>query len=148
MNWKEFEQNIKVRLITSFFNRAVTSAVMPFMALFFAQEINKVWAGLFLILTVMLSFFSNLIGGYISDRFQRKKILLLTSFSSTLMFLFMTLSLYPTDKMIWLFAIAYVGFIITSSLGRPSMQAIIIDSTTPENRKAVYTIDYWLMNLS
>ncbi|MGW8753692.1 MDR family MFS transporter [Bacillus wiedmannii] len=148
MNWKEFEQNIKVRLITSFFNRAVTSAVMPFMALFFAQEINKVWAGLFLILTVILSFFSNLIGGYISDRFQRKKILLLTSFSSTLMFLFMTLSLYPTDKMIWLFAIAYVGFIITSSLERPSMQAIIIDSTTPENRKAVYTIDYWLMNLS
>ncbi|WP_025147474.1 MFS transporter [Bacillus sp. H1a] len=148
MNWKDFEQNIKVRLITSFFNRAVTSAVMPFMALFFAQEINKVWAGLFLILTVILSFFSNLIGGYISDRFQRKKILLLTSFSSTLMFLFMTLSLFPTDKMIWLFAIAYVGFIISSSLGRPSMQAIIIDSTTPENRKAVYTIDYWLMNLS
>ncbi|MED1556860.1 MFS transporter [Bacillus paramycoides] len=148
MNWKDFEQNIKVRLITSFFNRAVTSAVMPFMALFFAQEINKVWAGLFLILTVILSFFSNLIGGYISDRFQRKKILLLTSFSSTLMFLFMTLSLLPTDKMIWLFAIAYVGFIISSSLGRPSMQAIIIDSTTPENRKAVYTIDYWLMNLS
>lgn len=53
------------------------------MALFFAQEINKVWAGLFLILTVILSFFSNLIGGYISDRFQQKKILLLTSFSST-----------------------------------------------------------------
>lgn len=57
MSWREFEQNIKVRLITSFFNRAVTSAVMPFMALFFSQEINKVWAGLFLILTVILSFF-------------------------------------------------------------------------------------------
>lgn len=148
MNWKDFEQNIKVRLITSFFNRAVTSAVMPFMALFFAQEINKIWAGLFLILTVILSFFSSLIGGYISDRFQRKKILLLTSSSSTVMFLVMTLSLYPTDKMILLFAIAYVGFIICSSLGRPSMHAIIIDSTTPENRKAIYTIDYWLMNLS
>ncbi|MDZ5606180.1 MFS transporter [Bacillus pseudomycoides] len=148
MNWKDFEQNIKVRLITSFFNRAVTSAVMPFMALFFAQEINKIWAGLFLILTVILSFFSSLIGGYISDRFQRKKILLLTSFSSTVMFLFMTLSLYLTDKMILLFAIAYVGFIICSSLGRPSMHAIIIDSTTPGNRKAIYTIDYWLMNFS
>ncbi|MGG3519798.1 MFS transporter [Bacillus pseudomycoides] len=148
MNWKDFEQNIKVRLITSFFNRAVTSAVMPFMALFFAQEINKVWAGLFLISTVILSFFSSLIGGYISDRFQRKKVLLLTSSSSAVMFLLMTLSLYPTDKLIWLFAIAYVGFVISSSLGRPSMHAIIIDSTTSENRKAVYTIDYWLMNLS
>ncbi|MBJ3792369.1 MFS transporter, partial [Bacillus sp. OA1] len=51
MGWKDYEQNIKVRLITSFFNRAVTSAAMPFMALFFAQEKDKVWAGLFLILT-------------------------------------------------------------------------------------------------
>lgn len=40
MSWREFEQNIKVRLITSFFNRAVTSAVMPFMALFFFSR-NK-----------------------------------------------------------------------------------------------------------
>lgn len=90
----------------------------------------------------------SLIGGYISDRFSRKRILLLTSTLSTLMFLFMTLSLYPKDKIIWLFAIAYIGFIISSSLGRPAMQAIIIDSTTPENRKAIYTVDYWLMNLA
>ncbi|MEF7557540.1 MFS transporter [Bacillus thuringiensis] len=148
MGWKDYEQNIKVRLITSFFNRAVTSAAMPFMALFFAQEKDKVWAGLFLILTVFIGFLVSLIGGYISDRFSRKRILLLTSTLSTLMFLFMTLSLYPKDKIIWLFAIAYIGFIISSSLGRPAMQAIIIDSTTPENRKAIYTVDYWLMNLA
>ncbi|MBJ8078364.1 MFS transporter [Bacillus cereus group sp. N12] len=148
MGWKDYEQNIKVRLVTSFFNRAVTSAAMPFMALFFAQEKDKVWAGLFLILTVFLGFLVSLVGGYISDRFSRKRILLLTSTLSTLMFLFMTLSLYPKDKMIWLFAIAYIGFIISSSLGRPAMQAIIIDSTTPENRKAIYTVDYWLMNLA
>ncbi|MFJ8066837.1 MFS transporter [Psychrobacillus sp. NPDC096426] len=39
-------------------------------------------------------------------------------------------------------------YIITSSLGRPAMHAIIIDSTTPENRKEVYALDYWLVNLS
>ncbi|MFD3449311.1 MDR family MFS transporter [Microbacteriaceae bacterium 4G12] len=148
MRWKDFQQNIKVRLITSFFNRAVSSAVMPFMALFFAHEINKVWAGLFLISTVIISFFSSLIGGYISDRFQRKKILIVTSSLSTFMFFLMTISLFPKDKLIWLFSAAYIVFTIVSSLGRPSMQAIIMDSTTPENRKAVYTVDYWLLNLS
>lgn len=148
MRWKDFQQNIKVRLVTSFLSKTVTSAVMPFMALFFTQEINKVWAGLFLIFTVIISFFASLIGGYISDRFQRKKLLLLSAFLSTLMFLLMTISLYPKDKIIWLFATAYVGYIITSNLSRPCLQAIIIDSTTAENRKAVYTIDYWFMNLS
>ncbi|TQR19653.1 MDR family MFS transporter [Psychrobacillus vulpis] len=148
MSWKNYPQNIKVRLITSFFNRAVSSAVMPFMALFFAQEMSKVWAGVFLIFTVIVSFFVNLIGGYISDRFPRKRVLVFTSFLSGLMFLFMTISLFPKENIIWLFATAYVAFIVTSSLGRPAMHAIIIDSTTPENRKEVYALDYWLVNLS
>jgi MFS transporter, DHA1 family, multidrug resistance protein B len=148
MRWKEYPQNIRVRLITSFFNRAVSSAVMPFMALFFAQEMGKVWAGLFLAGTVVISFAINLVGGYVSDRFPRKKVLLITASLNALMFLAMTFSLVPEKKVIWLFAAAYVGFTVTSSLGRPAMHAIIIDSTTPENRKAVYAIDYWLVNLS
>ncbi|MEK4486316.1 MFS transporter [Psychrobacillus sp. FSL H8-0484] len=148
MKWKNYPQNIKVRLITSFFNRAVSSAVMPFMALFFAQEMSKVWAGIFLVCTVIIGFFINLIGGYMSDRFPRKRVLVLTSLLSGLMFLLMTISLFPEKNIIWLFAFAYVAFIITSSLGRPAMHAIIIDSTTPENRKEVYALDYWLVNLS
>ncbi|TWT09361.1 MFS transporter [Planomicrobium sp. CPCC 101079] len=148
MKWKEYPQNIRVRLITSFFNRAVSMAVMPFMALFFAQELGKVWAGVFLAGTVIVSFIVNLIGGYISDRFQRIKVLLITSSLNALMFLFMTISLLPEKKLIWLFAAAYTAFTITSSLGRPALHAIIIDSTTPENRKAVYAIDYWMVNLS
>lgn len=148
MTWKEYPQNIKVRLITSFFNRAVVSAVMPFMALFFAEEMGKVWAGTFLMATVVISFFVNLIGGYISDRFQRKKVVIWTAALSGAMFLAMTFSLWPDDRLIWLFAFAYTAFIVTSSLGRPAIHAIIIDSTTPENRKAVYTLEYWLTNLS
>ncbi len=118
------------------------------MALFFAQEMSKVWAGTFLICTVFISFLVNLIGGYISDRFPRKRVLVLTSFISALMFFMMTISLLPKQNIIWLFAFAYVAYIITSSLGRPAMHAIIIDSTTPENRKEVYALDYWLVNLS
>jgi MFS family permease len=148
MTWKEYPRNIKVRLITSFFNRAVVSAVMPFMALFFAGEMGKVWAGAFLMVTVIISFIINLIGGYISDRFQRKKVVIWTASLSAFMFLAMTISLWPEERFIWLFAFSYTAFIITSSLGRPAIHAIIIDSTTPENRKAVYTAEYWLTNLS
>ncbi|WP_430482980.1 MDR family MFS transporter [Rossellomorea marisflavi] len=148
MSWKEYPQNIKVRMIASFSNRAVSSAVMPFMALFFATEMSKVWAGMFLISTVIIGFIVNLIGGYVSDRFPRKRVLLVTSWLNAACFLLMTVSLFPEEKWIIVFAGAYILFIITSSLGRPAMHAIIIDSTTPENRKAVYALDYWLINLS
>ncbi len=145
---KNLPQNIKVRLGTSFFNRMASSSVMPFMALYFAHELNKIWAGVFLIFTVLITFAANLLGGYLSDRFKRKKILLITSTTSASMFFIMTLTLLPQEDWVWLFAISYVGYMISGSIGRPSMSAIIMDSTTKETRKSVYTLDYWLVNLS
>ena len=148
MKWKEYPQNLKVRLITSFFNRAISSAVMPFMALFFTQHKGAVWAGIFLGIIVFVTFIGNFIGGYISDRFRRKKILMVTSVVSTIFLGLMTASLVPEHKWIEVFAAGYLLFMISGSLGRPAMQAIIVDSTTAENRKAIYAVDYWLTNLS
>ena len=118
------------------------------MALFFAQHKGAVWAGIFLGINVFIAFIGNFIGGYISDRFRRKTILLITSMISAATFGLMTVSLIPNQKWIILFALSYMVFMVTSSLGRPAMQAIIVDSTTAENRKAIYTMDYWLTNLS
>lgn len=148
MKWHTYPQNIKVRLVTSFFNRALTSAIMPFMALFFSKHLGAIWAGVFLAVTVVIAFIGNLVGGYLSDRYQRKRVLIITSSLSAIMFALMTFSLIPIHKWIWLFAISYVFYMITSSIGKPSMSAIIVDSTTPENRKEIYALDYWLVNLS
>ncbi|MFP3345386.1 hypothetical protein R0J87_23170, partial [Halomonas sp. SIMBA_159] len=81
-----------------------------FMALFFAQEIGKVAAGLFLICTVVIGFVINLVGGYISDRLPRKNVLIATSSLSALFFGVMTASLVPESNWIWLFAFAYIAF--------------------------------------
>jgi MFS transporter, DHA1 family, multidrug resistance protein B len=148
MNWKNYPQNLKVRLITMFLNKTTSSAVMPFIALFFAEHKGAIWAGLFLVFNVFISFISTLLGGYVSDRYRRKSVLIVTSSCSSVMFASMTLSLIPELKWITIFALSYSLFMAVSSLGRPAMQAIIIDSTSVENRKAVYSIDYWLNNLS
>ncbi|MFE6169769.1 MDR family MFS transporter [Viridibacillus arvi] len=148
MKLKDLPQNIKLRLITSFFNRMAFNAVMPFIALFFAHEVNKVFAGSLLLLSVGINFATNLVGGYIADRFRRKKVLLITSFTTFALLLWMTLCLIPNKRLIWLFTALYLIYVVSSNLGRPAMQAIILDSTTAENRKAVFAIDYWLLNLS
>ncbi|KTR59099.1 permease [Exiguobacterium indicum] len=146
MKWKEIPKPIKVRLITSFFNRAVSFSIMPFMALLFVQAFNEVIAGAFLIAMVFVSFITNLLGGYLADRFSRKRLLVTTSALTALTFITMTISL-TLDWML-LFMIIYAVFSVTSNLGRPAMSAIIIDATTKENRQAVYALDYWLINLS
>lgn len=121
---------------------------MPFIALFFAHEVNKVFAGSLLLLSVGINFATNLVGGYIADRFRRKKVLLITSFTTFALLFLMTLCLIPNKRLIWLFTALYLIYVVSSNLGRPAMQAIILDSTTAENRKAVFAIDYWLLNLS
>ncbi len=146
MKWKDIPKPIKVRLVTSFFNRSVSFAIMPFMALLFVRAFNEWVAGVFLITLVCLGYGIGLIGGYLADRFSRKRLLVLTSSLTASMFLVMTVSLMM-DQMI-VFMIAYTIFTVTNNLGRPAMSAIIIDATTPENRKAVYALDYWLINLS
>ena len=146
MKWKEIPKPIKVRLITSFFNRAVSFSIMPFMALLFVRAFNEVIAGAFLIAMVFVSFITNLLGGYLADRFSRKRLLVTTSALTALTFITMTISL-TLDWML-LFMVIYAVFSVTSNLGRPAMGAIIIDATTKENRQAVYALDYWLINLS
>nr|WP_251137711.1 MFS transporter [Exiguobacterium sp. s168] len=146
IKWKEIPKPIKVRLITSFFNRAVSFSIMPFMALLFVQAFNEVIAGAFLIAMVFVSFITNLLGGYLADRFSRKRLLVTTSALTALTFITMTISL-TLDWML-LFMVIYAVFSVTSNLGRPAMGAIIIDATTKENRQAVYALDYWLINLS
>ncbi|WP_373954607.1 MFS transporter [Exiguobacterium acetylicum] len=146
MKWKEIPKPIKVRLITSFFNRAVSFSIMPFMALLFVQAFNEIIAGAFLIAMVFVSFITNLLGGYLADRFSRKRLLVTTSALTALTFITMTISL--TFDWMLLFMVIYAVFSVTSNLGRPAMGAIIIDATTKENRQAVYALDYWLINLS
>lgn len=146
MKWKEIPKPIKVRLITSFFNRAVSFSIMPFMALLFVQAFNEVIAGAFLIAMVFVSFITNLLGGYLADRFSRKRLLVTTSALTALTFITMTISL--TYDWMLLFMVIYAVFSVTSNLGRPAMGAIIIDATTKENRQAVYALDYWLIDLS
>lgn len=148
MNIFQLPQNIKVRLITSFFNRMASNSVMPFMALFFTQEKNKIYAGIILLISVGVSFISGIVGGYLADRFKRKHLLYWTSTIAPTFLLIMTLCLIPEKRPIYLFAVIYLLFIFSNNLGRPALEAIILDSSTPKNRKAIYTLEYWLTNLS
>lgn len=91
---------------------------------------SKLWAGVFLVMTVIVGFLSNLVGGYVSDRFHRKKILIISSLISACMLVLMTVSLLPEKSIMVLFVVAFILFTISSSMEYPAMEALIIDSTT------------------
>jgi len=148
MIFSDLPGNVKVRLFTSFYTRIVSVSIMPFMALFFSDRLGKVFAGTLLLATTLVSFIFKLWGGYIADRVRRKKVLVIANSACAVVMVLMTICLMPSVNLIYIFAALYMLWNIVNSMGSPAMNAIILDSTDKENRKRVYTISYWLDNIS
>ncbi|OJD55228.1 MFS transporter, DHA1 family, multidrug resistance protein B [Bacillus wiedmannii] len=146
--FRKFHKNIKIRLACSFFNRFATRTVLPFMGLYFSNEIGKVLTGFILTLNIIFQLLSSLIGGYLADKFPKKRILLLGQLSNAISYLGMTIFLYPSINRVSGVIIFFILSAIIGNLHRSAMDALILDSTTKENRKSVYTFDYWLFNVS
>ncbi|MGG0655902.1 MFS transporter [Rummeliibacillus pycnus] len=148
MKFSQLPPNLKVRLVSAFFNRVAMHAVLPFMALFFTHEKSKFYAGTILMISVGVSICANILGGYAADRWKRKSILIISALSAATMVTGMTICLIPNNTPIILFTFFYLFYVFSSDFGMPAMEAIVLDSTTPENRKDIYAMEYWLVNMS
>ena len=146
MRINELPINIHVRLWGSFISRIAASAVLPFLALYLTETISKTFAGLFLSFTVLISFILNIIAGYICDRLPRKKLLVALSYIDSV-FLSLMAAGVILDEIV-LFICSFLGSLTATTLKRPAMRALVQDSATSENRKLIYQLDYWLINLS
>lgn len=146
MKLRDLPVNVHVRLWGSFLNRVAGSAVWPFLALYLTEAVSKTFSGLFLSAMVFVSFVFNVIGGYICDRLPRKKLLITLSYVESVFLILMAYAVYK--EQIGLFLTAFTISLIATTLKRPALRALVQDSATVENRKLIYQLDYWLINLS
>lgn len=148
MKFKDFPTNVRLRLICGFFIRIVGSAIFPFMALYFSEELGKIAAGLIMTSFVIVGYVTGLFGGYFSDRFNRKYVLQIGQVVQILCFAGMTVAIHPSNNWALIVAILYFGHAVSNGLNYPALEAIVIDSMEESNRKAIYVYDYWLVNLA
>ncbi|QHW35909.1 MFS transporter [Staphylococcus ursi] len=138
--------NIKVILVGSNLNRLITSAIFPFIALYLSDMFSNSFASIFLSFSIILSFFINIYSGYIIDKLPRKKLLILSSFSEFIIFVFLTIFLFLSYNV--LFCVFYILLMASGSFRRPSLEVLMQDSVTNESRKLTYRLNYWLTNLT
>ncbi|GEB78382.1 MFS transporter [Sporolactobacillus inulinus] len=145
--WRSLHPNLKIRLITSVMTIFVSDMIFPFMAMYFSQFFGATLAGFLLFINVIISVLSGFIGGYLSDRFGRKKIMVLAQMIKFLSLSGMTIA----NSQIWfspLFTFLMLGVEnVASGLMHPSEEAMLIDVSTDETRRFMYTINYWVTNL-
>jgi MFS transporter, DHA1 family, multidrug resistance protein B len=148
MNYFSFHRNIQLRLALQFFTTLASSAVIPFLAIFFSNEVGEFATGLMYIGVILSGITGALLGGRRADQRGRKNTILICEGMIGIGYLLagisnLIFSLSPYANFgIFLFILFFTG------MAGPAYGAVIIDASTKESRKAVYTVSYWLNNLA
>ncbi|WP_033706447.1 MDR family MFS transporter [Bacillus mycoides] len=148
MGFWSMHRNIKIRIITSFLTRAVSTMIFPFMAIYFSIKLGSAMAGALLLINVIASLVIGLYGGYIGDRLGRKKVMIIGQSIQVVSIACMGIANSDYVDSPWLTFLFMLVNSLGSGLMNPATEAMLIDVSTPENRKVMYSINYWAINLS
>jgi MFS transporter, DHA1 family, multidrug resistance protein B len=148
MGFKKLNLTLKARLISNFFQETITTAFLPFIALYLTDMVNAVFSGMFLSILVILNLPIALLGGYLIEILPKKKSVLAYQLVMSISLLVMAISLLNGSHNLILFCVSYSIFSITTGLQFSAMDTIIMDAITPDSENVVYKISYWLSNLA
>ncbi|MBB5179632.1 MFS family permease [Planomicrobium koreense] len=148
MKIRDWNRNLKVRLVGEFFMNTSYWMVFPFLAIYFAEEFGKSTAGLLLVVSQVFSVAANLVGGYCADRFGRRTMLVVASIGQGFAFLLFAYANSP-----WLESpiLGFIAFTIAGmggSLYWPASQAMIADVIPEKYRSDVFAIFYTTLNIA
>lgn len=132
-------------LLGTIFTRIASFMTIPFLALYLHSELHAepVTIGIIIGLAPLLATVGGFFGGYLTDRFGRKLIILVTIFCWTLVFLGFALS---TSIVVFGFLSALNG--LCRSFFEPATQALMVDYTTPEKRRRLFSVRYTAINIA
>lgn len=148
MQWHNLSVTLRVRIICNFFQELITTAFLPFIALYLSDMTSQTIAGIFLTALVILNFPISILGGYFVEKFPKKKTILLYQLFMSFMLVFMSLTINNDLRNILIFCLCYSVFNIMWSLQYPAMDTVIMDAITPNIENYIYKIDYWLTNIA
>ncbi|MFI5661925.1 MFS transporter [Streptomyces sp. NPDC051684] len=140
-------RTLKVRIAVSFANRLLDSMITSFMAVYLAFTFGAATAGVLLFTVVGLGVAAMLIGGHASEKYGRRRTLMLAEIGVFATFALMAVA---HSGLLSSPLLVYLGYLLNrfaASAALPASEALIVDVTTPQTRKEIYTVNYWAVNL-
>lgn len=146
--FKNFSQPIKIRIALRFLTTFSNTAVMPFVVLFFVEQIGSTLTTILTVFIGVAGIAGGLLGGKLADTYGRKKFILIGELLTAIGFLIVTLSNIGGNIFIVGSVLGFLIIYFFSSLSQPAYSAFIIDETNEENRKSVYSFMMWTAYLA
>lgn len=148
---KEFwglHPTIKIRLVMNFLGALCFSTVGGSMTIYYNKYMGAGITGLLLIVSSIMVFLVGLYAGHLTDLKGRRPVML---FSTAVTAVGAALATFSNSGFYFNPWTTFFGFLIVNfgfGFFNTASQAMIVDLTTSENRRTVYSIQYWIINFA
>ncbi|MDR0297318.1 MAG: MFS transporter [Streptococcaceae bacterium] len=142
----QLHPTIRVRLIMVFFGVLCSSAVTGSMTIYYNHYMGAGVTGILLMISSVLVFVIGLWAGHLSDLRGRRPLMIFADVLSVSGAAVATFANSPLLTSPWL---TYFGFLVFNfgyGFFNTASQAMLVDLTNSENRRDVYSIQYWFIN--
>ncbi|MBE5667462.1 MFS transporter [Staphylococcus sp. SS251] len=145
---KRLSTTLKVRLISNFLQLIITTAFIPFIALYLTDMLSQSIVGVYLVGLVVLKFPLSIISGYLIEIFPKKLLVLI--YQATMVIMLVLMGMFGSHQLWQIigFCVAYAIFTIVWGLQFPVMDTLIMDAITEDVEHYIYKLSYWITNLS
>lgn len=148
MRIRDWDQNLKVRLLGESLMNITFWMFFPFLTIYFTEAFGAGLAGVLLIVSQVFSVIANLLGGYYADRFGRKKMMVVASIGQGVSFFIFGFANSPWFHSAVTAFICFTAAGVFGSFYYPASQAMIADVVDEKNRSHVFAVFYTSMNIS
>lgn len=148
MNFFTFNKTIQIRLLLQFLTTLSTMTVLPYIIIYFSKTVGTFITGFMFIFVLTASMIGSLTGGYAADHIGRKKVIVLSETIVSIGFACVALVNSPLFTMPYVTFFLFMVIYFFSGAAEPAYQALVIDVSSPDNRRSIYTYSYWLRNLA
>ncbi|MCP8968879.1 MDR family MFS transporter [Ectobacillus ponti] len=148
MKWKEWNRNLKIRLVGEWLFGLFFWMLLPFMAIYFSETLGKATAGILLVVSQLLSVAANLVGGYLADTYGRKRMMVVSATVQTAAF---CLFAYANSPWLESPVLTFIAFSLVGIMGSfyyPASAAMVADLVEEEKQNSVFAVFYTMINVN
>ncbi len=148
MKFRDWDRNLKIRLIGEFCVGSIFWMSFPFLVMYFKDELGTHLTGILMIISQLLGVVANFLGGYFADHFGRKKMMVFSAIAQAIVMVLFALTTSPwlTSPILGFICFSLIG--IFGTLYNPASQAMVADVVSEEQRVNVYATFYTVNNIA
>ncbi|WP_374285865.1 MDR family MFS transporter [Lactococcus sp.] len=143
----QLNRNLKLRILMTFIGIMTYSTIGSSMTIYYNQYLGAGITGILLIISSVISFLVGIWAGHFTDLEGRRPTMLIGALASTFGAALAAFSNSPLLFNPWL---TFVGLVLSGfgfGFFNAGASAMMVDITTPADRKIVFSLNYWMLNV-